>query len=151
MFSMKFSFQACSFILFGHLNRFVLPRLLWKFLSNSGSCEISGLLLRSRQCDGVHANALTKGWEHCRALFLRPIRCERWRCMCSWLKSLNLCLRLLRSFLFGFPSLRDPLTLTQKQLQLTWLGSIGCPLTTLNFSFFICKMGIMKPSLWGRC
>ena len=38
-----------------------------------------------------------------------------------------------------------------EQLQLTWLVSIWCLLTTLNFGFFFCQMRIMKPASEGSC
>lgn len=84
---------------------------------------------------------------HCRSLFLQSIRCERWRHMCNWLKNINFCLRLF-FFSYTFCSKGSSWT-NQEQILLTWLGSIGYIITTLNFSFLICEMSIMKPRLWS--
>lgn len=95
MFYIKFSFQVYSFIIFGHVIHFELQQLLQNF--------VSVILVRERFpihfWDLVNVRKSIwmikkKVWEHWRSLFLQPIRCERWRHMCDWFKSITLCLML---------------------------------------------------------
>ena len=129
-----FSVQLCSSIMIGHWNPYwiltatvslhnynlwAMPDLLifWDLVILMRS---RGLIKKKARALLIFVFAISQMWEMKTHVF-------------NWWKSIDF--QLLSQALFHtFPSERSSLTVTQEQIQLTWLGSIWCILTTLDFT-----------------